>query len=109
MVDGAREPEGANFVERWLMPFISDSALWPILVVVLAHATILLGSALILSVRDRSIGAMLAVAAISVLSFEGIRNEVRARRRPGPLTGLAAIVWLSSAVAAWAADRAGLF
>ena len=109
MVDRAREPEGANFAERWLMPFISDSALWPILVVVLAHATILLGSALILAVRDRSIGAMLALAAISVLTFEGVRQEVRTRRRPGPLTGLATLVWVSGAIAAWAAGRAGLF
>jgi hypothetical protein len=109
MADDSREPQGANFVERWLMPFLRDSALWPILIVVLVHATILLAPALILAFRERSVGAMLALAAFFFLSFEGIRNEVRTRRRPGALTALTAIVWVGGGIVAWAADRVGLF
>jgi len=104
-----REPEGDSWVDRWLLPFVRDSALWPILIVLLVHGTILLAPALILTFRDRSIGAALALLLISFLSFEGVRNEVKGRGRPGALTVLIAIVWVGGGFTAWGADRYGLF
>jgi hypothetical protein len=101
-------PPDAWRVERWLAPFFTDSGLWPVTAVVIAHAV--LGIALLLLDAIRSPGAfsLAALAALALVSLEALRRAAL-RGRLGPLSATIAASWLLAALAAWAADRAGLY
>jgi len=95
-------------IERWVAPFFADSGLWPVTAVVIAH--LILGVAVLLLDVIRSPGAfsLATVAALGLASLEALRRAVL-RRRLGPLGATIVASWLLGALAAWAADRAGLY
>ena len=64
---------------------------------------------MIWSVRDGSWASAATLAGFAVLSAAGVRTELRARHRPGALTGLLLANWVLTAAGAWLAHRAELF
>ena len=42
-----------NAVDRWVMPYITDSTLWPVLLVIMAHVVAFVAPVLLFAVRDR--------------------------------------------------------
>jgi hypothetical protein len=49
------EDEPMPFVDRWLLPYVEDSALWPVLIVLLAHVAAFVTPVTLFAIRDRSI------------------------------------------------------
>lgn len=104
-----REPKGELWVDRWILPAVRESTLFPLLLVVIGHVVAFVAPALLFAVRDRQIGARLAVLALAVLTFGCVRFEFRRHRRPDLLSAILLATWLASGAAAWACDRYGLF
>lgn len=97
------------FAERWIAPFVREPMLWPVGLVAVAHAVAFLAPVLLLSLRDRKLSALGALALLLVASGDAVRREIARRRRPGVVCGLLAAIWALSALAAFAAHRTGIF
>ena len=98
-----------DWIERWVLYWVRESTLWPVLVVMVGHVVALGAPLMIWSVRDGSWASAATLAGLAALSAAGVRTEIRARQRPGALTGLVLASWLLTAGGAWLADRTGIF
>lgn len=105
----ADEADAKPFAERWLMPFVREPLLWPVGIVIVAHAIAFLAPVLLLALRDRRLGALGALSGILVLSGDAARRELARRRRPGIVCALLASIWVGATAAAVAAHRTGIF
>lgn len=103
--DGPRE---AWVVERAVAPFFRDSGLYPVTAVVVAHVVLAIAVLLLDVVRTPGPFSIAALAALALATLEVARRGL-ARRRLGPLGATLLASWLLGALAAWAADRAGLY
>lgn len=87
-------------LERFIMHYFEDSALWPIVVVIVGHLVALSSFTLLLAVRERKVSAMLGAALLVYGSFLVLRWEYRKHGHPGIFALLLAITWaLSGSVA----------
>ena len=103
-----REPTGELWVDRWILPAVRESTLFPLLLVVIGHVVAFAAPALLFAVRDRHTGARVALLALAVLTFGCVRFEIRRHHRPDLLSAILLATWLVSAVVAWACNRYGL-
>jgi hypothetical protein len=101
------ELDEKSWDEQWLLPYVEDSTLWPVLVVVIAHAVAFVAPILLFAVRDGRATAMVATLGLGFLSVQTIRYELRRRQKVGALTWVLVITWVSSVAVAVAADRTG--
>ena len=101
--------ERLPFAERWVAPFVREPLLWPVGVVIIAHAVAFLAPVMLLGLRDRRISALGALAGIAVLSGAAARAELARRHKPGVVCALLAVIWLFAGATAFAAHRAGIF
>jgi hypothetical protein len=106
---GEREPRGELWVERWILPALRDSSLLPLVLVIVGHVVAFSAPMLIFALRDRRLGAQMALFGLIALSFGCVRFELRRQRRPGPLSGWIGATWLAAIAAAWACNRYSLF
>jgi hypothetical protein len=97
------------WADRWLLPFVRDSTLWPVLLVAVAHAAVFLAPTLLLAVRDRRAAAQGAVLLLAALTLKSVWQELRRRRRLAALNAVLVCVWLLGIVLAVLADRYGVF
>jgi hypothetical protein len=97
--------EVAEHVEAFLLRFAQEPLLWPVLLVLIAHASAIAGSLLVVAVRDQQGAAWLGLAASAAASAAFPALELWLRRRLGTLTALALATWLLAAALAWLADR----
>ena len=95
------EPQG---VDLWIMPYLRDSALWPVLIVLIVHLVAFVAPALLFAIRDRRIGALVAISIVVLLSLRGVYWEIRNRKTFGAISWLIVVCWLSSFVAAYFAN-----
>lgn len=113
--DGPEEPgrerDGAYgpWVEQFILPFVREGPLWPVLIVVITHAAVFLAPLMLLSLRDGKAAAGAALVGFALLSAVVIRYEVRRLRRIASLGGVIFSTWLLSAALAWVSDRYGFF
>ncbi len=108
-VSAKSKPGLPPWVEGFVLVFVRESTLWPVLLVLVGHAAAFLGMAMLLGLRDRRISALLLLALLAVGSLRAAAAEISALRRPGALTGLLAGVWVTSAGLAWLAHHHGVF
>jgi len=101
--------ERPDFVDRFVRPFVQESTLWPVLVVVIGHAAVGIALLLLQGVRDGSLAAWAALALLAWLSLHAPVYEARRQRRPGPLSAIVLAGWALGAVLAALADRAGFY
>ena len=104
---GGQEPEDPRAdqspsLERFIMHYLEDSALWPIVIVIIGHLVALASFALLFAVRERRVSAALATAVMLWGSFLALRWEYRRHGHLGIITVLLAITWLVSALTAYA-------
>ena len=99
------EPRG---VERWILPYFTDSTLWPVTIVLIATMSMFGAAVLLLALGDRNLFALAALAILVVGSVEGLVRDLR-RRRLGAASMLILAVWLLSALVAGVALHYGLF
>ena len=99
------EPRG---LDRWILPYLTDSALWPVTLVLLATLAMFGAAILLMALRGRNLFAVAALVILAVGSFETLFRSVR-RRRLGAAGILIPSLWLLAALVAFAAARYGLF
>jgi TRAP-type mannitol/chloroaromatic compound transport system permease large subunit len=100
--DDEEPPEREELRTRDIvMRYFEDSALWPVLIVILAHIVALVGFIFLLAVRDRNFGAIGATGGLVYLSFVIMRWEWRETRRLRTLSITVVAIWILSGVAAY--------
>jgi hypothetical protein len=92
-----------------MLPFFRDSTLWPVLLVVIGHGVALLAPLLLLSLRERRLPALAAIALLGLGTLRAVRAEYGWRGRPGPLGATLLVTWLLGAAGALLLDHRGLF
>jgi hypothetical protein len=96
--------EGPSWVDRFVLVFVREPTLWPVLLVVIGHVVAFLGPLLLWSVRDGGRTASAVLALLLSLSLAAGVWELRSRGL-GALTGLLLASWAASAGAAVAAHH----
>lgn len=104
-----REPP-QHWLEKFVLPYITDSALWPVLFAILGHVGVVLAMPMINVYRDGS------RVSLGVLIFLGlgpsgalVRWEWDRDRKLGPLTWLVVLTWAMGFLLAFLAYRYGLY
>ena len=95
------DPQG---VDMWIMPYLRDSSLWPVLVVFVVHAVAFIAPVLLYAVRDGRTGPIVAVGVVALLTLRGFRWEIRSRNKFGAISWVIVATWISSFVAAYFAN-----
>ena len=90
-----------EWLQRWVLPYIEDSALWPVLIVLVAHVMAFISPMIAFTVRDQSIPAGLVVVWLAYMSYRGARYERVVRDRHGSFTWILVVTWAVSFVGAY--------
>ena len=93
------EEETQSRAERWLMPYIEDSSLWPVLIVVMAALAAFLAPILLFAVYHLNLQAILVALLALWMTGRAIRWEWQARGRPGGLSVVVILIWIVAASA----------
>jgi hypothetical protein len=88
-----RGPEGP-FLERWVLPYLRDSTLWPILLVLVAHVVAFLAPLILWAARDGGAASLATVGAFAALTGAGFWLERRQRGGIGAFSALLVCTWL---------------
>lgn len=96
------------WVEQWILPYLEDMSLWPVLVAVLGHVLVVLVPLELAFVRGPSLAAAAVLSVLLVVTFEMVRMEIRALRRPGWLTAIGIGMWVASVPCAYYAGSTGI-
>jgi hypothetical protein len=101
-------PGWPDWVERWILPYLREHVLLPVLLALLGHVVIVLAPLMLWAWRTGSglaavLLVALAAATTGLCAFEAVRF-----RRPGVVTLTLSGLWVVSAAVAWFAGRAGL-
>ena len=97
-----------HWMEKWVLPFLSDTALWPVVVAGIGHIVALLALVLLTAWRKPlPIGAF-GAGLLFLLTAKIAWTEIRFYKRPGPMTAFLALCWALSIGSAIFADHHGL-
>jgi len=88
---------------------LREPTLWPVWLVVIGHAVVLLAPTLLMALRDGRGSAALAVVIVAVATLRGFYGQLRAHRRLGPLHGTILVTWLLAIGLAIGAHHWGIF
>lgn len=97
-----------GWVQTWILPYVDDMALWPVLVAVLGHVLVVLVPLELVLARTAHPIAAFVLAALLAGTGEVVRMEVRATGRPRALTGIGVGMWLLSVPCAYGAHVSGI-
>jgi hypothetical protein len=97
-----------DWIDRWVLYWVREPTLWPILLVIVGHVVALVGPLMIWAARDGAPGSVATLVGLAALTGWGLAVEIRARSRPGLLAALLLSTWVLTAVCAWLAARNGL-
>ena len=101
----ARRPP---FVETFLLPFLRNSALWPVTLAVLGHVVLFLVLMMVRALNGSIVPAMAMLAALAMGSAFVVTEERRRRGKLAEFSVLLAVLWGSSALIAWALRDTGV-
>ena len=99
------EQEPRDWVDRFILPFVREPTLWPVLIVLVAHAVAFIGPAMLFAIRDGGPGSRTTLALLALLSALVIRFEWRRDHHLASLTALTALTWLGSLAFAYLAHQ----
>lgn len=105
---GVEDEEPLSSFDRWVMPYLEDSALWPVLIVIIAHIVAFTAPVLLFAFRDRRFVGMAALLLMGFASVQAVRYDLGRRGRPAAITGLLTACWVLSSAAAYFASEWGL-
>lgn len=103
--DGPRWPP---WVEDWVLPYVTEPALWPVLLALLGHVVVVIAPLVLAVARTGSLYAVAGLVVLAAVSAVFVRWELRVRGRPSAVTGAVVGTWIVSLVSAWGADRLGV-
>ncbi len=95
--------------QSWVMPYLEDSALGPVLIVIVIHVVAFMAPVILFAVVDRSIPAMAVNVWLIYLSYKLLRTDVAHHGSLGKISWLLIATWLLSFIAAYASVTTGLF
>jgi hypothetical protein len=101
-------PPSGDAIDRWVLPYLHDSSLWPVLLVVMAHVVAFVAPVLLFAVRDRHYAAIAATIGLVYLTTGVVRYDLKKSSRPAALTAVALIIWVASVTAAYYGGALGL-
>ncbi len=106
---GAAEVTGYPlWVERFVLPFVRDSSLLPILIAIIGHFSIALAPLLLWVFRAHNPVGAAALLGFLVLSVEVVSLDLKAARRPAGLSAVLFSTWALAGLFAWIGNRYGL-
>jgi hypothetical protein len=106
--DPEREPAPGEGLGRFLLPFFSDSTLWPVTFVGAAILVTFVAGIALFALAERNPFALAALALLVVMSGDAVWRDVR-RRGFGTASRVIVGLWCLVALAAGAAVWLGLF
>lgn len=93
-------------VDELLRPFLTDSMLWPVAIVLVLSVSSFFAQ-VIVRAFEKNLFAVAALLVLSWMSYGAVRGSIRGGR-PGPLALLVFALWVVSAAGAVAGARLGL-
>jgi len=106
--DAAAPPAWPLWVEEWVLPYLREPALWPVLLALLGHVVVVIAPLCLAVARTGSGWALLGLLMLAAGSAWLCRWELSVRGRPGSVAATVGLTWLVSLVSAWGADRLGV-
>ena len=101
------DPDDPRGVDMWVMPYLRDSTLWPVLFVMAAAVVAFVAPVMVYAFRDRQLRSFPALGVLAFLTFKIIRWEIRERESFGAISRLIVILWGAAAIAAYLAGQRG--
>jgi hypothetical protein len=89
-----------SFAVRFLLPYIEDFSLWPILAVAVLDAAVFVAAAVLFAARDQSPVAIFSTGICFYTSWLVQRWDRRRHGRWSAISGLAGVVWVLGLIAA---------
>jgi hypothetical protein len=97
------------WVEQWVLPYVDDIALWPVLFALLGHVAVILVPLMVQVIRNQSLPALGVLGVLLWNTSLIVRMELRATGRPGRLTAAMVLTWVASLPLAWWTESTGVF
>ena len=97
------------WIETWVLPYVREPSLWPVLVALLGHVVVGIAPLVLYVVRTGSVEAGLVLVGLVLASVGLVGFEVFRFRWPGGVTAALVATWATSLGLAWVADRTGTF
>lgn len=97
-----------EWVETWVMPYLEESALWPVLIALLGHVVLLFAVMILAFARSLNPLAGFGVGLLVLGSVDLVRNERAAMGRLGRVTWTVVLTWLASLLTAWGLGSVGV-
>lgn len=101
-------PGWPPFVSTWILPYLGEPGLWPVLVAILGHVVVLIAPMLLGIWRGAAIMAV-PLTAVLMGSFSLIRMEVRSIGRPRWFTFTVVGCWVGAVLVAYITGVNGIF
>lgn len=95
------------WVQRYVMPFLEETGLWPVLFAMIGHVVVIIAP-LVLALSRGGLVAAVPLTFLLLISFALCKTEVEARGRPGPVAAVVVLVWLGSVLVAWICGVTGV-
>ncbi|MEQ1504148.1 MAG: hypothetical protein ABMB14_18035 [Myxococcota bacterium] len=102
-------PGWPDWIEEWVLPYLREPTLWPVLVALLGHVVVGLVPPMLAVWRTGSAWAAVALALVAVGSLGAIGFEVGRFRRPGAVSLAVIGTWALAVGTAILAARTGLW
>jgi hypothetical protein len=102
-------PDWPPWVQTWILPYVEEATLWPVLFALLGHVVVIMAPMMLFVNRHGSVKSLVGLIGLGLLSAALIRFEIRYRRRPAGITLALLLTWISSAALAWLSDYYGVF
>jgi hypothetical protein len=96
------------WVETWVLPYVEEMALWPVLVALLGHVVVIVVPLMLHIYRNGPGFNVFVLGLFVAASVWLVRMELRARGGPGGLTWVMLGTWLVSFPFAWFAESTGV-
>ena len=97
------------WIELWVLPYVREPALWPVLVALLGHVVVGIAPLVLYVVREGGLRSELFLATLVLGSLGLVGFELWRFRRPGGVTAALVGTWITSLGLAWIFDRTGVF
>lgn len=96
------------WVEQWVMPYLQESALWPVLLALLGHIVVIIAP-ILTSVARGWRPAVVPLFALVLGSGWLVMTDYGRRKRPGVVTAVVLVTWALSGVVAYFAYITDVF
>lgn len=106
-VDDALTGVWPGWIERWVMPYVAESGLWPVLAALLGHVVLVIAPVLLGLWRGNPAMA-LPLTVMIMISVWIIRTEWAGYGRPARASVVVGLTWCAAVVLAYVGDRTDL-